>query len=102
MAGKLYKTRGKVWIYPGTVAAWHFVNVDAKTSAVLKALRQAQGKRKGFGSIPVEATIGKTSWHSSIFPDKRSGTYLLPLKLKVRLAEDISAGDQISFTLRVR
>ncbi len=57
--------------------------------------------RRGFGSVRVEATIGKTSWKTSIFPDSRSGTYLLPLKASVRRAEDLVDGDEITFALSV-
>ena len=81
------------------MAAWHFVNVDKKQSAKLKE-KYTEAKR-GFGSIPVTATIGKTSWKTSIFQDKQSGTYLLPLKVKVRAAEGIAAGDTITFTLDI-
>jgi len=86
-------------MWPGEGAAWHFVHVDKKTS---ETLREKHGKvKKGFGSIPVEAEIGKTKWKTSVFPDKRSGTYLLPLKAKVRHAEGIEAEDTILFTLSI-
>jgi hypothetical protein len=95
-----YRVKGNVWLYPGEMAAWHFVNVEKKISETIKAVR---GKNvRGFGSIPVRATIGKTSWDTSIFPDKRSGTYLLPLKASVRRAEDVNAGDAILFVLASR
>lgn len=92
-----YQVTAKVWLWPGEMAAWHFVHIDEKQSAILKA-KHAKVKR-GFGSIPVTVTLGKTKWKTSIFPDKRSGTYLLPLKASVRRAEGIAAGDTISFTL---
>lgn len=47
----------------------------------------------------VQVRIGKTTWETSIFPDSRSGVYILPLKAKVRRAEGIRAGDTIAFTL---
>jgi hypothetical protein len=94
---KVYKVKGKVWLWPGESTVWHFVHVDPKTSATLK---EKHGKvKRGFGSIPVMAKIGKTEWKTSIFPDKRSGTYLLPLKFKVRYEEGIEAGEIISFSL---
>ena len=57
--------------------------------------------RRGFGSVRVKVTIGKTSWKTSIFPDKRSGTYLLPLKAAARRAEGLAEGDTIAFTLTI-
>lgn len=101
---KRYKVRSKVVLWPGEQGAWHFANVDKKQSAEIKRIRQlADGKQKrGFGSIPVEVTLGKTKWKTSIFPDSRSGTYLLPLKAKVRFAEGIQDGDTVTFILTPR
>lgn len=96
---KRYTVRSKVWLYPGEMAAWHFANVDKKQSAGLK--EKYGMKQRGFGSIPVIATIGKTSWQTSIFRDNRSETYLLPLKADVRRTEGIDAGDEIRFTLEI-
>jgi hypothetical protein len=93
---KKYTSRSKVWLYPGE-AAWHFVNVDKKHTAELK--EKYGVKRRGFGSIPVVVTLGKTSWKTSIFPDKRSGTYLLPLKQQVRAKEGVAHGDTITFSI---
>ena len=98
-AQKKYTVQSKVWIYPGDVG-WHFVNVDKKLAAELK--EKYATKTKGFGSIPVKVTIGKTTWKTSLFPEKRSGTYLLPLKAPVRRAEDISEGDTVEFTIAIQ
>lgn len=98
MKKSVYKIRGKVWIYPGEVR-WHFVSVNKKNSQKIK---EKYGKlHRGFGSLPVLVTIGKTSWKTSIFPDKISGTYLLPLKVKVREKEEIIVGDTISFLIKI-
>lgn len=96
MQNKKYTTRGAVWLYPG-MAAWHFVSVDKKYTAELK--EKYGKKRRGFGSIPVEVTLGKSVWKTSIFPDKQSGTYLLPLKASVRTREGIRAKDTITFSI---
>lgn len=93
-----YKVSSKVWMWPGD-AAWHFANVDTKQSAVITE-KHSKAKR-GFGSVPVEVTLGKSMWKTSIFPDKRSSTYLLPLKRSVRMHEGIEAGDAVSFTLKI-
>ena len=94
---KVYPCKGRVVLWPGEMGAWHFVHIDKKTSEILK---EKHGKvRRGFGSIPVMAKIGKTEWKTSIFPDKRSGTYLLPLKASVRRAEGIAADESIAFRL---
>lgn len=96
MKVKQYKIRSEVWLYPG-MAGWHFVSVDKKYS---KEIKEKHGKvRRGFGSIPVDVTIGKTNWKTSIFPNK-DGTYLMPLKASVRKKENIFKGDKITFTIK--
>ena len=95
---KTYTLRSKVVRYPG-MAAWYFAYVDKKQAA---EFREKYGKAKrGFGSIPVAVTLGSTKWKTSIFPDKQSGTYLLPLKAAVRRAEGIEDGDVVTFTLEI-
>lgn len=91
--------KGKVWIYPGVSSVWHFVYVDKKDSEKIK---KTYGYRaRGFGSLPVEVAIGKTKWQTSIFPDGKSGTYLLPLKAQVRRKEGIFEGDIIKFIIEI-
>jgi len=94
-----YKVRAKVWLYPG-MAGWHFVTLPKKQSDLMKEMFGVM--KRGWGSLPVVVTIGKTSWKTSIFPDKKAGAYLLPLKAEVRKIENISAGDTISLSLEIR
>lgn len=97
--GNKYKISSIVWLYPGEQGAWHFVNVPKKQS---KDIKEKFGKsRRGFGSLPVEASIGKTSWETSIFPDKKSETYLLPLKASVRKKEKFGDKDKITFVIKI-
>jgi hypothetical protein len=49
----------------------------------------------GFGSIRVRATLGDTSWDTSIFYDTKRAQYLLPVKKPVRTAEGVTAGDHV-------
>ncbi len=64
-------------------------------------IKKACKIKVGFGSTPVVVTLGKTTWKNSIFPDKRSGTYLLPLKAEVRKKEDIVSEDIVSFMIQI-
>jgi hypothetical protein len=41
-------------------------------------------------------------WKTSIFPDNKTGTYLLPLKADVRKKEKIGAGDTIMLSLEIQ
>lgn len=94
-----YTVRSKVVVWPGEQGVWHFAYVDKKQSALIKDAYK--GPRRGFGGIRVRVTLGKTAWETSVFPDSRSGCYILPLKLSVRRAEGIAEGDTISFTLAI-
>ena len=87
-----------VWLYPGK-AGWYFVTIPKKESAEIKARFGKQ--RVGWGSIPVTVTLNKTTWKTSIFPDSKSGGYLLPLKAVVRKKEGITEGDVITFSMKV-
>lgn len=90
---------GVVWLYPGENASWHFVTLPKKESEVIK---ETFGKQSpGWGSLSVQVVIGVTKWKTSLFPDKRSGGYLLPLKAAVREKERIREGDQIRFVVTV-
>ena len=82
------------------MAGWHFLTVPEKQSKVIK--KTFEGKSKGWGSLPVKVTLGKTSWTTSIFPDKKSGTYLLPLKAEVRRREEVAHGDIVGFVIQIK
>jgi hypothetical protein len=86
-----YTFKASVFLYPGKTANWHFLGVPKAIGQKIKALQVAG--RRGFGILRVRATIGSTTWDTSIFPDKYSGSYLLPLKALVRNREDIVAND---------
>lgn len=89
--GRTYEVKGKVWLYPGESANWHFFTIPKKESSELK--EAYKGLTKGWGSLPVEVTIGRTTWKTSIFPDSKSGTFILPIKAMVRKKEEVYEGD---------
>lgn len=82
------------------MAGWHFANVSQKASNEIKDL--FGGMTGGWGSLPVMVTIRKTKWKTSIFPDKKSGGYLLPLKAEVRKKEQIAVSDTINFSIEIQ
>lgn len=93
-----YKFSANIWLWPGENAAWHFISVPKMESAKIAALQEKKARR-GWGSVKVEATIGKTAWTTSIFPDKKSGTYLLPLKCAVRKKEGLMVKDTVNISI---
>jgi hypothetical protein len=95
----MFKVKAKVWLYPG-MAGWQFVTLPKKQS---NSITQTYGAlKKGWGSLPVTFTVCKTKWKTSIFPDKKIGAYLLPLKAEVRKKENIKPGNTIAITLEIR
>jgi hypothetical protein len=94
-----YEFVATVWVYPG-MSAWHFVTLPVLLSGDLKS-RYGKSAR-GWGSLPVLVTVGKTSWKTSIFPDRKAGAYLLPIKSEIRKKEDIGVKDKIAFTLKLK
>ena len=58
------------------------------------------GPKRGFGSLRVEATIGSTTWKTSIFPDSKSATFLLPIKKDVRTNEHIVIENSVEVRMR--
>ncbi|MEV7972783.1 DUF1905 domain-containing protein [Cellulomonas sp. NPDC089187] len=74
-----------LWRWDARPGLWTFVTVPEELSDEI--LDRTAGYTHGFGSVRVEATIGGTTWRTSIFPGD-SG-YWLPIKRKVREAEGL-------------
>ena len=92
------KCRSRLWHYPGP-GGWHFITLPVRSARVVKSL--LDGKTRGWGSVRVKATIGKTSWNTSIFPDRKSNSFVLPVKAEVRTKEEIGDGDTVGLRLDV-
>jgi hypothetical protein len=100
-----YRVTAKLWLWNSdkAPASWHFLTVDGETAEAIHALalmrRLESGRRRGWGAMKVQVTIGETSWETSIFPDKSSGGWLLPVKAAVRKAEKLVAGDEVHLSV---
>ncbi|MBI2355700.1 MAG: DUF1905 domain-containing protein [Candidatus Doudnabacteria bacterium] len=94
-----YKIKTKVWIWPG-MAAWHMVTLPRKQSDKIKEL--FSDMHRGWSSLPVIVRLGRTSWKTSIFYDKKSAAYVLPLKAEVRKKEKVTGGQTISLVLEIK
>ncbi len=75
--------------FPGK-GGWHFVKVKKDISKKLKNI-----KKFGFGSVKVKARVGKTSWETSLFPEKKNGPYMISIKADVRKKEKIKSGKNV-------
>ena len=87
-----------VWRWDSEKASWFFASLPVETSAQIRFFFPL---RRGFGSIPVQVQIGASQWRTSIFPDKKRDTFILPLKAKIREAEGFGEGDQVTIEVTV-
>ncbi|MBD8505657.1 DUF1905 domain-containing protein [Hoyosella sp. G463] len=88
-----------LFLWHGDAVSWTFLRLPLDVAEEIDD-RQA-GPRAGFGSVRVAATIGATTWHTSVFPDKPTGSFLLPIKKQVRAAEGIAEGDTVTVALEI-
>ncbi len=98
MAGTTYTFTSELWEWTGK-AAWHFFSLPEDVTDEIDERHSSEAA--GFGSVKVEVTIGSTTWQTSIFPDTKRGTFILPVKKAVRTAEDLSDGAHAELHLRV-
>ncbi|WP_158545983.1 DUF1905 domain-containing protein [Blastococcus sp. TF02A-30] len=80
-------------------APWHFLALPPELADDVR--ERGAGARTGFGSVRVTARVGSTSWQTSLFPDAKTRSYLLPVKKPVRTAEGLRAGDRVRVELTV-
>ncbi len=93
-----YAITGNVWLYQGA-GAWHFVTIPKIISDEIKV--RYSDLIRGWGSLRVNVTVGKTRWATSIFFDKESSCYILPIKAAVRKVEGIVVDRNVSFILEL-
>lgn len=98
MSGPTFRLKAKVWLYAGK-SAWHFATLPKRVTNQIKSL--FGGLERGWGSFPVSVTIGKTTWQTSIFPDSKTATFLLPLKAEVRKKESLVEGKTITIKIEL-
>ena len=91
--------RAELWEWEAK-GGWFFVTLPDELADDIRA-RTDDGLRRGFGSVRVEATVGGSTWRTSVFPDTSSGSFVLPVKKPVRTAEGIEPGDTVDVSLVV-
>lgn len=96
-----YRFKARLWRWTGGKASWYFLSVPVALSGEIR-LVDAGPRRVGFGSLRVKATIGESTWQTSIFPSAAHESYLLPVKAAVRNAEKLADGKSASVEIVVR
>lgn len=92
----LIEFEGVIFYWRGP-APFLFVAVPDDKSKDIKAVSALS--TYGWGVIPVQARIGKTSWKTSLFP--KNGRYLVPIKVMVQKAENLQVDDWVALQLEV-
>ena len=93
-----FEFTSELWEHEGS-ASWYFLSLPEPVSDDIEAL--AGQRAAGFGSVRVEVAIGSTRWATSIFPDTKRRTYVLPVKKAVRVAEGLGDGSSVEVRLTV-
>lgn len=88
----------ELWEWKTETAPWVFVTLPTDIADEIDDLVPQPG---GFGSVKVNLQIGATKWSTSLFPDKSSGSFVLPLKRKVWERENLEIGQTTEVTLEV-
>ena len=94
-----YRFTAPLWQWQARRDEWFFVSVPEALSEEITA--RTDGLRGGFDSVPVQVTVGATTWRTSIFPGG-DGRYSLPMKKAVRVAEGIERGSDVDVVLELR
>ena len=76
--------------------SWRFARLPVDVADEIRLGAPPSG---GFGSVKVKVSVGSTTWSTSVFPEKASGSFVLPVKAGVRKAEGIEDGDVVVFRL---
>ena len=87
-----------------THGAYFYVLIDgepAETVAGHELMRRLEfGRRRGFGSVRVEARLGESRWSTSVFPT-REGGWFLPIRKAVCRAEQLDEGEELDLRLEL-
>jgi hypothetical protein len=77
--------------------SWVFASLPDDLADVIDEVHGPTGR--GFGSRRVEVVLGGQVWRTSIFPDAKHGSYVLPVKKDVRRKAGVDAGDVVEIDL---
>jgi hypothetical protein len=77
--------------------SWSFVTLPVEVADDVRDSLTAP--HRGFGSVKVVVEVGESRWSTSVFPDKESGSYVLPVKQAVRRSAGLEEGDPVTVTL---
>lgn len=87
----------RLYLWQARTDSWVFADLPEDAADEIEDV--APLPRRGFGAVRVEATLGATTWRTSVFPSKEQGTLVLPVKRAVLRAEGVGEGDEVQLTV---
>lgn len=95
----IFEFTSELWVWDARDdASWVFATVPVEVSEEIADMTLPA---RGFGSVRVTVRAGATEWQTSLFPDSKLGSYVLPVKKAVRVTEGLAVGDVAAFELGV-
>ena len=88
------KFSGVIFEWRGPAPFYYVRVADAQAKKIKDVAAQVT---YGWGVIPCEVRIGKTTFTTSLFP--KDGGYLVPIKNVVRIPEKLQVDDIVNITL---
>jgi hypothetical protein len=88
-----YSTKGKLEIFPQK-GGWVYIRIPLSITKELLHLADR-------GLIPIRATVGKSSWDTSLLP-MGDGTHFIAINARVRKKEGVEVGDSITISFTTR
>lgn len=92
----LLEFSGEIFFWRGP-SPFYFVRMADAEAAALKEV--SNRVTYGWGCIPVDVTIGGTTFYTALIP--KDGSYLVPLKVVVRKAEGLEDGEMVTVRVEV-
>lgn len=91
-SGIKYEFTAKPWqhLSPG---GWYFISIPKELAKEIRG--NFKWQEEGWGRLKAAARIKDTEWETAIWFDTKMGTYLLPLKAKVREKVKLKVGENI-------
>ncbi|MBX7493940.1 DUF1905 domain-containing protein [Qipengyuania sp. 1NDW9] len=91
--------------WQGDRGTYHLVTITGEAAEAVAAHALLQrlefGKQRGFGSVKVMASVGRTIWKTSVFPQREKSGWVLLVSKKVMRAEDLAEGDPVELELEL-
>jgi hypothetical protein len=89
VAGEVIEWRGP--------APFHFLRLPDAEAELVRSI--ADRVSYGWGMIPATVVLGATEFTTALWP--RTGSYVVPLKDRIRAAEGVELGDVIELELLI-